>query len=372
MWPPPLPNGQRNWRTDFYTMFEELKFSLSLGSDNHSGVHPRVMEALQAANRGHAHAYGMDELCQLATVEFKRAFGPEVEAQYVFTGTAANVLSMATQVRSFEAVICSEQAHLHLDECGAPEKFLGTKLWPLPSRDGKIAPEQCESLLQRMGDQHFSQPKCVSLTLPSEFGVCYSLDELREWRRFTKERNLMLHLDGARLANAAAFLDVSLEDLTRGVGADVVSLGGSKNGLMGAEAVLLFTPAAKQAFKFYRKQAMQLSSKTRFLAAQFYAYLKDDLWRQIAEHSTGLARDLEERLRVNHPDFKIALPVQSNALFVHVPKTLLKDLRERFFFYIWDSDTQLCRWMISWDWTAEHNQKLLTAITEVKTCSTLK
>src|SRR6218665_3611741 len=167
----------------------------------------------------------MDELCRLTDVEFKRVFGPDVEAQYVFTGTAANVLSMATQVRSFEAVICSEVAHLHLDECGAPEKFLGTKLWTLPSLAGKISPSQCASVLARMGDQHFAQPRCVSLTLPSELGVCYSLEELREWRKFTHDKNLMLHIDGARLANAAAHLRVSLEEITRGIGADVVSFG---------------------------------------------------------------------------------------------------------------------------------------------------
>lgn len=352
-------------------MFEELQFATSLGSDNHSGVHPRVMEAVLAANRGHAHAYGMDELCRLTEREFARVFGPDVEAQYVFTGTAANVLSMAPFMRSFEAVVCSEQAHLHLDECGAPEKFLGGKLWPLPSKDGKISPEQCASVLERMGDQHFAQPKCVSLTLPSELGVCYSLEELREWRRFTREKRLMLHLDGARLANAAVHLQTDMREITSGLGADVVSLGGTKNGLMGAEAVLLFSPEAKAAFKFHRKQAMQLSSKTRFLAAQFYAYLKDDLWREIATHTTGVARELEERL-LAFPEIKVAFPVQSNALFVQMPKPWLKPLRDKIFFYIWDADTQLCRWMISWDWNSEQTTRLIHAIEEVRKCTPVK
>jgi threonine aldolase len=190
-------------------MYDDLKFAFSLGSDNHSGVHPRVLESMLAANRGHAHAYGMDELCQLTAKEFKRVFGPEVEAQYVFTGTAANVLSLAPLLKSFEAVICSEVAHLHLDECAAPEKFWGGKLWTVPSRDGKISVAQCEEFLDRRGDQHYAQPRAVSLTQPTELGVCYTLDELRAWREWTQQKNLLLHIDGARLPNAAAFLDCS-------------------------------------------------------------------------------------------------------------------------------------------------------------------
>jgi threonine aldolase len=348
-------------------MFDEFKFNLSLGSDNHSGVHPRVIEALLAANRGHAHAYGMDEVSELTVVEFKRVFGASVDPQYVFTGTAANVLSLAPLLKSFEATICSEIAHLNMDECAAPEKFLGGKLWTLPSLDGKITPAQCAMHLERRGDQHFAQPRAVSLTLPSEMGVCYSLAELREWRRFTREQNLMLHLDGARLANAAAYLDVSLKTLTSELGADVVSFGGTKNGLLGAETVLLFSDQAKAGFKFYRKQAMQLSSKTRFLAAHFYAYLKDDLWLEIARHTTAGARQLAEHLS-EFPELRLAFPVQSNALFVHVPKPWLKPLREKFFFYIWDSDTQLCRWMISWDWNETRLEEFLSALREVKKC----
>jgi threonine aldolase len=344
-------------------MFESLQFAHSLGSDNHSGAHPRVMEALIAANRGHAHAYGMDELCELTAQEFRRVFGAHVDAQYVFTGTAANVLSMAPLLRSFEAVICSEVAHLHLDECGAPEKFLGSKLWTLPSKDGRIQPDACISVLERLGDQHYAQPRLVSLTLPSELGVCYALAELQAWKKFVRERNLMLHLDGARLANAAVHLKLPLKDLVEG--ADVVSFGGTKNGLLGAEAVLLLSDRAKENFKFYRKQAMQLSSKTRFLAAQFYAYLKDDLWLDIAKHTTTLALELEQGLK-EFPEIQVGFPVHSNALFVHVPKAWIKPLRERFFFYIWDNDTQLCRWMISWDWSSELNQRLLNAISEVR------
>lgn len=339
-----------------------FEFRVGLGSDNHSGVHPRVMQAMVDVNRGHAHAYGMDEVSHAAQAEFRRVFGPECEAHYVFTGTAANVLALAPLLKSFEAVIVSEQAHMHLDECAAPEKFWGGKLWTLPSADGKIRPEQVEPLLARRGDQHFAQPAAVSLTLPTELGVVYTRDELRAWRKFTREKNLMLHLDGARFANAAARLgpEIARE-------ADVVSFGGTKNGLLGAEAVLLFSERAKQGFKFHRKQAMQLPSKTRYLAAQFLAYLQDDLWLEIARGVLDHARKLEARLRAEFPEIEIAYPVESNALFVRLPEAWLKPLRDKFFFYVWEPETRLCRWMLGWDWTDELTERLLD---EVKACST--
>ncbi len=352
-------------------MFEDLNFPLSLGSDNHSGVHPRVMEALFQANRGHAHAYGMDELCLATAKEFKRVFGADVDAHYVFTGTAANVLCMSPFLKSFEAVICSSEAHLHVDECGAPEKFWGAKLWTLPTHDGKITPAQCAEVLSRGGDQHFSQPRAVSLTQPTESGVCYSLAELREWREFTSAKNLMLHLDGARLVNAAAFLKVSLKEMTADIGVDAVSFGGTKNGLMGAEVCLLFSKTAKENFKFYRKQAMQLSSKTRFLAAQFHAFLKDDLWLEIAKHSTSHARTLSEALR-EFEEIRLAHPVQSNALFVQLPKTWIAPLKKKFFFYVWPGPENLCRWMISFDWTEDISRRLIEEIREVKKCFPVK
>ncbi len=351
--------------------FEALEFRLSLGSDNHSGVHPKVMQAIIDANRGHAHAYGLDEVCRLAELEFTRVFGPDVMVQYVFTGTAANVLALSTGLKSYNGVITSEVSHLHLDECGAPEKFLGGKLWTLPSIDGRIRPEQSADVLDRMGDQHFSQPKIVSLTLPTELGVTYTLDELHAWRKFTRAKGLLLHLDGARLANAAATMGCSLKELTSGLGVDLVSLGGTKNGLMGAEAVLIFNPDLKADFKYLRKQAMQLSSKTRFLAAQFYAYLKDDLWRDIARHSTKAAADLAEQLK-SVPELEVVHPVQSNALFVRLPKSWVKPLRERIFFYIWDHEQNICRWMLGFDWRAADTNTLLSHIHEVKKCFPIK
>lgn len=324
-----------------------------------------------AANRGHAHAYGMDEVCSLAQKEFVRVFGPAVEAQYVFTGTAANVLSFAGSVKSFGAVIASQMAHIHVDECGAPEKFLGCKLWGIPTQDGRIFPEQALPFLERQGDQHFSQSRLVSLTQPTELGTCYSLAELRAWREFTYQKNLMLHLDGARLVNAAVSLNVSLRELTADLGLDVVSFGGTKNGLLGAECVLLFTPSAKENFKFYRKQAMQLSSKTRFLAAQFYAYLKDDLYLEIAHHVTASAKSLAAKL-AEFSEIEVAFKVESNAIFVKLPKPWIAPLREKFFFYVWDPNINLCRWMISFDWSGHFEKHVLESIHEVKKCFPVK
>lgn len=347
-------------------MLSELRFPPSLGSDNHSGVHPRVMDALLGANRGHAHSYGLDELSELTKHEFTRVFGRSTHVDFVFNGTAANVLSLTSVLKPFESAVCSSLAHLHLDECSAPEKFHGTKLYLIDTEDGKIRPEQIEPFLERRGDQHYAQPRLLSLTLPTECGVVYSLEELKALRTYTRDRGLLLHIDGTRLANAAVHLNTTLAALTADLGVDVVSFGGTKNGLMGAEAVLIFNDEFKSHFKYHRKQAMQLSSKTRFLAAQFYAYLKDDLWREIASHVTREAQSLARRLTNEHPDFEIQFPVQSNALFVRVPAPLLKPLRERFFFYIWDQKRNLGRWMINFDWTQKHSDSLLEAIREVK------
>jgi len=350
-------------------MFDQLEFRQSVGSDNHSGVHPKVMAAMVSANRGGAHAYGLDELSSLTQREFARVFGEAVQAEYVFTGTAANVLCLAPLLRSFEAVIASEQSHLHVDECAAPEKFLGAKLYTILSQDGKITPEQALPLLQRAGDQHYAQPKVVSLTQPTELGVTYSLDELRAWREFCRAKNLMLHIDGARLANAAAHLGVSIKDITQF--ADVVALGGTKNGLMGAEACLLLSEQAKTNFKFYRKQAMQLSSKTRFLAAQFYAYLKDDLYMEIAHHTTLQAKALARALG-DFPSIELVFPVESNALFVQLPKAWVAPLKKNYFFYMWDPSTQLCRWMIGFDWQEKDTLALTNSLKEVKACFPVK
>lgn len=341
----------------------ELKFPKSLGSDNHSGVHPEILKAVLAANRGHAHSYGMDEVSELALIEFKRIFGSTVHPFYVFNGTAANVISLSVALKRYQAVMCSEQAHLHLDECAAPEAVAGNKVIPIPSKDGKILPEQIMEWMGRFGDQHFAQPRLVSLTQPTELGVVYTLKELKAWRDFANKHNLSLHLDGTRLSNAAFTLDCNLQEMTSLF--DFVSFGGTKNGLLGAEVILSFNPESKEDLRFHRKQMLNLPSKTRFLAAQYLAYLKNDLFKTISSHVCTQAKLLEERL-LEFPEIQIVHPVQSNALFVKLPKEWIKPLKEEFFFYIWDSNDNVARWMISFDWDSEDSNQLINKIREVK------
>lgn len=339
--------------------------SFSLGSDNHSGIHPMVLEAIHTANFEHAHSYGMDEISDATRVEWRRVLGRDADVFYVFNGTAANVLSLQAFLRPFEATVVSEVAHLQLDECGAPEKHLGSKLYTLPSSDGKIHPEQMKDLLSRGGDQHFASPKLVSLTLPTELGVSYSLEELKNWRAFADQRRLFIHWDGARLANFVSHHRRPLAEIIEIGRPDVISFGGTKNGLLGAEAVIIFDKERAKDFKYIRKQGLQLSSKTRFLATQFNAYLKNDLWCSIADHVTNEALYLREQLQA-FPEVRVAFPVESNALFVELPKKWVEPIKRQFFFYIWDADKSMARWMISWDWTRSQSEKLLNLLAEVK------
>lgn len=345
------------------TNITNLKFKKSLGSDNHSGVHPQIFEMINLSNRGHAHSYGMDELSELTLLEFKRVFGPQVQVHYVFNGTAANVISASVGLKRYQAILCSEQAHLHLDECGSPEALAHTKVISLKSEDGKISPEQALEWLQRPGDQHFAQPKLISLTQPTELGVVYTLDELKAWRNFADQHQLLLHLDGTRLANAAHTLKCELKDMTCYF--DFVSMGGTKNGLMGAEAILTFNPSYKEDLKFHRKQMLNLPSKTRFLAAQFYGYLKDDLYKKIAQDVCLQAQNLKKSL-AEFPEIQIAHPVQSNALFVRLPKDWVKPLKDDFFFYIWDFEQNIARWMLSFDWTEKDSLNLIHNIQKLR------
>ncbi len=307
----------------------------SLGSDNHSGVHPLIWQALAEANVGHAPSYGTDEVTEQAMREFKTQFGSGVEAFFVFNGTAANVLCLRSLIESYEAVLCAETAHLHLDECGAPENAIGCKVLTVPTTDGKITPEQIEPFLIRGGDQHYAQPRIVSVTQCTEYGTCYSLAELRELREFTRKRNLLLHLDGARLVQAAAYLNCTLRELTADLAVDAVSFGGTKNGLLYGEAVLVFNEAAARKLKYLRKQYMQLPSKMRFLAAQFLTFFKDDLWRTIARETHDVAAYLETRLR-DIPEMAVTQAVQANSVFARLPKDWVKPLRDHVFFYVWD------------------------------------
>lgn len=332
------------------------------GSDNHSGVHPALFEALQTANKGHAPSYGTDEASNRVQELIQKTFAPESLGFFVFNGTAANCLSLRILQKSYESTLVSDVSHLHQDECGAPEYFTGGKLIVVPSVDGKLSIEELEKYLIRGGDQHHSQPRVLSLTQPTEYGTVYSLKELRELIAWAHQKNLYVHLDGARLANAALYLNVDLRELT--AGADVISFGGTKNGMLGGEMVIVQNPELKEGIKYLRKQMAQLPSKTRFLACQFERYLEGDLWREIAAHSHQMAKALHEKLSTT-PGVHLTRPCQSNAVFVELPSALVKKLRQAYFFYVWNEKTFECRLMTSWDTEMSDIEGFVTQLKEL-------
>src|SRR5690242_5879809 len=285
-----------------------MKASRSFASDNNAGVHPEVLKALSTVNQGHVVGYGDDPYTDSAVWEFKRQFGDDIEVFFVFNGTAANCLSLKALTNSYDAVICAEGAHINVDECGAPEKFTGCKLIPIPAKEGKLTVEAVHSIYHGIGDQHHVQARVISITQATEVGTVYKPDEIRALARFAHERGMFLHLDGARIANAAASLDQTLRQATRDLGVDVLSFGGTKNGAMGAEAVVFFDKELAQDFLYLRKQGMQLASKMRFISAQFDALFADDLWLKSAQHANRMARLLQKELR-EIPQVKIVYKV---------------------------------------------------------------
>ncbi|MDT7781379.1 MAG: threonine aldolase [Acidobacteriota bacterium] len=332
-------------------------------SDNNAGVHPRVLDSVRSANQGHVVAYGDDIYTETAVGRFREQFGAGVEVFFIFGGTGANVLSLSALMRPYEAVVCAETAHINVDECGAPEKFAGCKLIDLATPDGKLRVEQIEPLLTRAGDQHHVQPRVVSISQPTELGTVYAVEELKRIADFAHARGLLLHMDGARLANAAAHLSVSLRELTAGAGVDVLSFGGTKNGMMYGEAVVFFDPSLAEGFKFVRKQGAQLPSKMRFIAAQFTALLAEDLWLETATHANRMAQLVAAALR-EIPQVRLTQPVESNAVFAVVPRESIERIRERFFFYVWNEQTSEVRLMCSFDTTEEDVRELMFVVRE--------
>lgn len=319
----------------------------SFASDNNSGLHPLILQALMDANQGHERGYGDDPYTRSMEMAFAELLG-EVSVFPVLTGTAANVLAIAALLQPFEAVICSQQSHLWVDECGAPERFMGCKLVPLPTPDGKLRPEQLLPLLGGRGDVHRVQPRLISITQPTELGTLYTLDEISALADFAHRQGLLLHLDGARISNAVAALNCSLKALIRDTGVDVVSFGGSKNGLMNAEAVIFLDPAQAKTFPYLRKQAMQLNSKMRFVSTQLDVFLRSGLWLENARHANQMAQILAHSV-FSLPGIEPAWPVQSNAVFARVPQALIAPLQQDFYFYVWDETLSVVRWMCSFD-----------------------
>lgn len=333
----------------------------SFASDNNAGVHPAVLEALAAANVGHARAYGDDPWTARAVARLREHFGRAADVHFVFGGTAANVLGLQCLVQPYHAVICAATAHVAVDECGAPERFTGCKLLTARTRDGKLRPEDLAPFLHDVGDQHRSQPRVVSVSQATELGTVYRPEELRALADAAHARGLLFHVDGARLANAAAALDVPLRALTTDAGVDVVSVGGTKNGLMGAEAVVFPNGTRAPDFAYVRKSGMQLASKMRFLAAQFDALFEADLWLESARRANRMALRLAHA--VEHlPGVRLARPVEANGVFVFLPRAAIAPLQARSYFYVWDAETCECRWMTSFDTTEEDVDRFAAAV----------
>jgi threonine aldolase len=330
-------------------------------SDNYAGAHPEVLAAVASANVEHAVAYGADPWTARALELLREQFGEQANSYLVFNGSAANVLSLRALCRPWESVVCAATAHVNTDEGGAPERIAGVKLQAVPTLDGKLTPALVESQLRRIGDEHAVQPRVVSVSQTTEVGTRYSPHELSALARFAHERGLLLHLDGARLANAAAALDVPLRAITTDVGVDAVSFGATKNGLLLGEAVVFLRPGLDEGFAYLRKQTLQLASKGRFLGAQFVALLEGDLWRRSAAHANAMAARLAAAI-IDVPGVRVTQPVQANGVFAVIPRSATTELQRDWRFYTWDEDTGEVRWMCAWDTTGEEVDAFAAAI----------
>lgn len=325
-------------------------------SDNNSGVHPQILKALEETNTGHCIGYGDDPFTEQAIKKFKEYFGDNIDVYFVFTGTAANVLGLRGITQSYNSIICSDVSHLNVDECGAPENFSRCKLITIPTEDGKITPKQIEPFLTVFGNEHHSQPGVVSITQATELGTLYRLEEIKALADLAHENRMFLHMDGARISNAAAGLNLSLRAITKDAGVDVLSFGGTKNGMIVGEAIIFFNKELSLNFKYIRKQGMQLASKMRFISAQFNAYLSNDLWLLNARHANKMAKVLAEEIS-EIPPCEITQKVEANSVFLFIPEKFLKEIRKEYFFYVWDEKNSIVRLMTSFD-TQEEDIKL--------------
>jgi threonine aldolase len=333
-------------------MTTQAKPSRSFASDNNSGVHPEILKAISAANDGHVVAYGDDMYTERAVALFRKHFGKQVEVFFVFGGTGANVLGLKAATEPYHAVVCAETAHINVDECGAPEKFTGCKLLDVATSDGKITPEHVKPFLDHIGFEHHVQARVISISQSTEMGTVYTPRELKTLSSFAHKNGMLLHMDGARIANAAASLRTDLRKITTDVGVDVLSFGGAKNGMMFGEAVVFFDPKLAVGFKYLRKQGTHLPSKMRFISAQFEALLAKDLWRRNAEHSNRMAQLLAAEL-ANLPQIEFTQKVESNGVFAILPKKYIPLLQKKYFFYVWNEQTSEVRFMTSFDTTED-------------------
>ena len=338
----------------------------SFGSDNHSGINPRVLDALARANEGHTPAYGDDPYTAQFERMIKSMFGEKAQGFLVMNGTGANILSLKVFAAQYNSVICPETAHINVDECAAPESNIGCKLVTVATPDGKLTPELVKPYLFGFGFQHHAQPKVISISESTELGTLYTIDEVKALAELAHQYGMFLHMDGARFANAVAALGCTPAELTVDTGVDVLSFGGTKNGLMLADAVVVMNEQLAPHFMYQRKNAMQLASKMRFLAAQFVEYLTDDLWLELASNSNRMAQLLVSKIR-NIPNVNITQKVESNAVFAILPKDKLSRLHEHYTFYDWDEARCEARWMCSWDTTEQDVEEFVAGLNRIMT-----
>jgi threonine aldolase len=337
--------------------------SRGFASDNYAGVHPEVLEAIALANGGHQVSYGEDVYTEHLQELFREHFGPRAEAFPVFNGTGANVVALQSMTERWQSVICAESAHIHVDECGAPEKVAGLKLLTVPTPDGKLTPELIDRQAYGFEDEHRAQPGVVAITQSTELGTCYTPEEIAAIAEHAHGLGMKLYIDGARLANAAAHLDVPLRAFTTDAGVDVLSFGGTKNGMMLGECVVALNPDAVRSIKYLRKAGMQLASKMRFLSVQFEALLGTDLYLRNARHANDMAQRLY-RAVAEVEGLQIPRPVQANQVFAILPKDVTERLQKRFRFYTWNEHTGEVRWMTCFDTEEQDVDAFAAAIAE--------
>lgn len=336
----------------------------SFGSDNHSGIAPEILEAIIEANSGFQEAYGDDRYTKEAQEIFSSLFGPETSTYFVFNGTGANILSLATATRSFNSILCPNTAHIFVDECGAPEKLTGCKVIPLAQTNGKLSANTLLAELKGFGVPHHSQPKILTISQPTELGTLYSKSEIKELANLMHSCGGYLHIDGSRISNAAAALNMNVREFTKDCGADILSFGGTKNGLMIGEAVVIFNKELDKDFIYIRKQAAQLFSKNRFITAQFIAYLKEGLYLKLATHANEMAQYLLEKIK-SIPQIKVTREVETNAIFAIIDPIIREELLKRHCFYIWDDQTGEVRWMCSFSTQKDDVDNFIKDIKEV-------
>jgi threonine aldolase len=337
----------------------------SFASDNYAGVLPEVMQALQAANVEHAPSYGADPITSRVRELFRAEFGEFAELLFVFNGTGANVLSISAATRSFNAVLCADVSHIYNDESSAPETITGCRYFPIPSNNlGKLEPAAVNERLIRKGDVHYAQPKLLSITQSTEYGTVYTPDEIRALSDLAKKNDLYLHMDGSRYFNATAGMNASLSALSNDCGIDILSLGGTKLGMMFGEAVLVFNPELAKSIRFQQKQLMQLHSKTRFIAAQYEALLQNGLWQRTAAHANSMAQLLAEKLKP-FKELRITKPVEANVVFAELPLHWNEPLMAAFPFYVWKESTNEVRLMCGWDTKAEEIEAFAANVAEL-------